>query len=53
MPAHFKLMIPGALASGKQLEVRAPYDNTLLATVDTADAPAVQQALATAYGTVS
>ena len=50
MPAHFKLMIPGALASGKRLEVRAPYDNTLLATVETADAAAVQQALATAYG---
>jgi len=50
MPSHFKLMIPGALASGKQLEVRAPYDNTLLATVDTADAAAVEQALTTAYG---
>ena len=49
MPLHIELMIPGALASGKLLEVSAPYDNTLLATVETADAPAVEQALASAY----
>jgi acyl-CoA reductase-like NAD-dependent aldehyde dehydrogenase len=49
MPQHIELMIPGASASGQPLEVTAPYDNTLLATVDTADAAAVQQALATAH----
>jgi acyl-CoA reductase-like NAD-dependent aldehyde dehydrogenase len=50
MPSHIKLMIPGASASGEPLEVTAPYDNALLATVDTADAQAVEQALTTAYG---
>jgi len=49
MPAHIELMIPGAVVSGSPLEVTAPYDNALLATVDTADAAAVEQALATAH----
>lgn len=47
--AHFKLMIPGATPAENPLEVRAPYDNTLIATADTADAAAVEQALASAY----
>ena len=50
MPSHIELMIPGASASGTPLEVTAPYDNALLATVATADALAVEQALTTAYG---
>jgi len=33
-----------------QLEVRAPFDGALIATIDTADATQVEQALATAYG---
>jgi len=49
MPSHIELKIPGAVKSGKPLEVFAPYDNTLLAMVDTADAVAVEQALTTAY----
>jgi acyl-CoA reductase-like NAD-dependent aldehyde dehydrogenase len=49
MPLHVELMIPGAATSGNTLEVTAPYDNALLATVDTADAAAVEQALTTAY----
>jgi len=49
MPSHLELMIPGADKSGMLLEVFAPYDNTLLATVDTADAAAVEQALTTAH----
>jgi len=49
MPSHIELQIPGAVKSGKPLEVCAPYDNTLLATVDTADSAAVEQALTTAY----
>ena len=49
MPSHIELQIPGAARSGKPLEVFAPYDNRLLATVDTADAAAVDQALTTAY----
>ena len=50
MPSHIELMIPGAVKSGTPLNVHAPYDNSLIATVDTADASAVEQALATAYG---
>jgi len=49
MPSHIELMIPGASVSGTPLEVTAPYDNALLATVDAADAVAAEQALATAY----
>ncbi|MDX2458354.1 MAG: aldehyde dehydrogenase family protein [Gammaproteobacteria bacterium] len=49
MPLHIELKIPGAATSGQPLAVTAPYDNTLLATVDTADARAVEQALTTAY----
>jgi acyl-CoA reductase-like NAD-dependent aldehyde dehydrogenase len=49
MPSHIELMIPDAVKSGKPLDVFAPYDNALLASVDTADAAAVEQALTTAY----
>ena len=49
MTAHFKLMIPGASPAATPLEVHAPWDNQLIATVDTADSAAVEQALATAY----
>ena len=49
MPLHIELMIPGAGKSGTPLEVFAPYDNSLLATVDTADAAAVDKALTTAH----
>ena len=48
MVMHIELKIPGAGVSGDPLQVFAPYDNTLLATVDTADAAAVEQALVTA-----
>jgi acyl-CoA reductase-like NAD-dependent aldehyde dehydrogenase len=42
------LLIPGVTTSAQPLQVRAPYDNQLIATLDTADAAAVEQALATA-----
>lgn len=48
MTAHFPLMIPGAAAIGTQ-EVLAPFDRSSIATVDVAGAPAVEQALSTAY----
>ncbi len=47
MTQHFKLLVPGAKASGK-LEVTAPYDGKLIATIDTGDQNAVETALATA-----
>lgn len=48
MSTHFSLMVPGAKANGK-LEVTAPYDSALIATIDTGGEAAVEQALATAY----
>jgi len=43
---HFPLMIPGAAASDRSpVQVRAPYDDSLIATVATANAEAVEQAL--------
>ena len=48
--AHYPLQIPGVSQSkGRQVEVTNPYSGELLATADTADAAAVEQALTTAY----
>jgi acyl-CoA reductase-like NAD-dependent aldehyde dehydrogenase len=49
MPELYPLMIPGATTRGKPLEVVAPYDGQSIATCETADAAAVEKALATAY----
>lgn len=49
MTQHFTHMVPGADAAGKA-EVRAPFDQTLIATIDTLDMTGAEQALATAYG---
>jgi len=46
---HFPLMVPGAEASGQKLEVKAPFDGSLIATVDQAGEEAVEQALQTAF----
>ena len=48
MSDHFKLLVPGATASGK-IEVTAPFDGALIATIDTGASDAVEIALATAY----
>ena len=45
----FPLMIAGAATSGPAIELRAPYDGRLLATLESADARAVEQALETAH----
>lgn len=47
MTQHFKMLVPGAKASGK-VDVTAPFDGKLIATIDTGDALAVNTALATA-----
>lgn len=47
MTQHFKLLVPGAEASGK-VDVTAPFDGALIATIDTGDLKAVDIALATA-----
>jgi len=44
MTEHFELMVPGTVGAGK-LKVHAPYDNSLIATVDAADADVVEKAL--------
>jgi acyl-CoA reductase-like NAD-dependent aldehyde dehydrogenase len=45
---HFPLMVPGAQPVAEHREVRSPYDGELLATVEQADGPAVEMAMATA-----
>src|SRR5258705_3909664 len=49
MTDHFPLMVPGGKTTSPPREVSAPYDGTLLATVDTADGGIAEGALATAY----
>jgi len=49
MTEHFPLLIPGAEPAKQTFDVVAPYDNTLIATVDVADNNAVELALTTAY----
>ena len=49
MTDHFPLMVPGSKTTSPPREVSAPYDGTLLATVDTADGGIAERALATAY----
>ncbi len=48
MSDHFKLQVPGATAAGT-INVTAPYDGELIATIETGDATAVETALSTAH----
>ena len=50
MPDHYPLLVPGATAGADALEVDAPWDGSVIATVQTADEGAVEAALATADG---
>ena len=50
MPERFSLMVPGAAPDEELMEVHAPYDQGLIATVERGGAEAVEKALATAYG---
>ncbi|MGD0654676.1 MAG: aldehyde dehydrogenase family protein [Thermoguttaceae bacterium] len=49
MPEHFPLMVPGAKPAAALAEVRAPFDGSLIATVEQADGSAVEKAFETAY----
>ena len=49
MGHHFPVLIQGVTSSSEPLSVISPYDGRELATVATADAPAVEHALSTAY----
>lgn len=50
MTPHYATMVPGATPTGQALEVRAPFDDSLIATVDTLDHGGVDQALTIAHG---
>jgi acyl-CoA reductase-like NAD-dependent aldehyde dehydrogenase len=48
MTDHFPLLVPGASPDGK-IEVTAPYDCAVIATVDTGGSDAIEHALSTAH----
>ncbi len=50
---HYRLMVVGATPSDAQKQVFAPYDRSVIATVDAADGAAVEAALTTAHRDVS
>ncbi len=49
MPEHFPLMVPGARPDSQPMDVRAPYDRSLIATVERGGPQVVEKALDTAY----
>ena len=49
MPEHFRLMVPGARPDTELMEVHAPYDRSVIATVERAGPQVVEKALDTAY----
>jgi acyl-CoA reductase-like NAD-dependent aldehyde dehydrogenase len=46
---HYPLLVPGSPAPGEPMEVDAPWDGSIIGTVDTAGAEVVDRALATAH----
>ncbi len=50
MAQHYASMVPGATPTTQLLEVRAPFDDSLIATVATLDHAGIDQALTTAHG---
>lgn len=50
MRHEYGLLIPGASSGSAPLEVRAPFDRSVIGLVATADAAAIETALATAHG---
>ena len=49
MAEQFPLMVPGASPDGELLDVHAPWDRSLIATVERGGPPVVEKALDTAY----
>ncbi len=49
MPEYFPLMVPGAAPESAPMDVRAPYDRSLIATVERGGPQVVEKALDTAY----
>lgn len=50
MTPHVPLLVPGTEPDGEPVSVTAPFDGSLIATVDTGGADAVNKALTTAHG---
>jgi len=48
MTTHYSLLVPGAKAAANKLEVIAPFDGNMMATVDKVDESGIEQALSTA-----
>ncbi len=49
MAPQFESMVPGAHDTGRSLEVTAPWDGGVIATVSTVDVQGIERALTTAY----
>ena len=49
MSKHYPLLVAGSTSSNTELEVTAPYDGQVLATMETADSAIVEGALAVAH----
>lgn len=49
MSEPFPIMVPGATPEGEPMEVRAPYDRSVIATVERGGPQVVEKALDTAY----
>ena len=49
MPERFPLMVPGATPDGEPMDVHAPYDRSLIATVECGGPQVAEKALDTAY----
>ncbi len=49
MPEQFPLMVPGATPDGELMEVHAPWDGSLIATVERGGPAVAEKALDTAY----
>ena len=49
MPEQFPLMVPGATPDGELMEVHAPWDRSLIATVERGGPEVAEKALDTAY----
>ena len=53
MTDHFPMLVPEVISDDGNLEVTAPYDGSLIATVTAADSKAVNKALTNASDPVS
>ena len=50
MAQHITLMVPGGEPDGRPVTITAPFDGSVIATIETAGLDAAQTALDTAHG---